>query len=238
MRYIYGPVQSRRLGWSLGVNPVLTKVCNFDCVYCQLKRTTVLTRERKKYVPEEEILEELKGFFKNKPKDLKVDCITFSGSGEPTLHKSIGRLVRAVKALTHLSVALMTNSSTLADPCVRRDLQDVDIIVPSLDAVTQGVFEKIDRPVQGIKVQDIIRGLISFRRTFRGQIWLEIMVVKGINDSPEYFKKMKKIVDKINPDRIQLNSPVRIPAEGWVRPASQATLAKARKIFGNNCDIV
>ena len=238
MKYIYGPVKSRRLGNSLGITTVPYKVCNFDCVYCQLKKTTEKTAKRKNYVDEKEIAEELAAFLKNKPGPLKIDYITFSGSGEPTLHKSIGGLIRTVKKMTSIPVVLITNSSTLVEPKIFKDFLSLDLIIPSLDAVTQDVFEKIDRPVNGIRIEDIIRGLVKFRREFKGRMWLEIMLVKGLNDSPDYLAKMKKVTDLIKPDRIQLNSPVRPPSENWVKPVSRSALKKAREIFGGHCDVV
>ena len=238
MKYIYGPVQSRRLRNSLGISTVPHKVCSFDCVYCQLKRTTEKTTKRKDYVKKNEILEELSVFFQNKPPDLKIDYITFSGSGEPTLNKSIGTLIRAVKAMTPIPVALITNSSTLVDPNVRREILGIALIVPSLNAVTQDVFEKIDRPAKGVRVEDIIDGLLKFKQEFKGKMWLEIMLVRGLNDSPGYLKRIKKITDLIKPDRIQVNSPVRPPVEHWVKSASGASLKKAKEIFGDNCDIL
>jgi wyosine [tRNA(Phe)-imidazoG37] synthetase (radical SAM superfamily) len=238
VKYIYGPVKSRRLGNSLGISIVPYKVCSFDCVYCQLKKTTKKTKQRKNYAPVGEILKELKDFFINKPKDLKIDCVTFSGSGEPTLHSSIGALIRAVKELTRLPVVLITNSSAMVDPKVSRDLKDVDLLIPSLDAVTQDVFEKIDLPIKGSRIEDIIEALIKFRRTFKGKMWLEVMLVRGLNDSPEYLKKIKKAADMIRPDRVQLNAPIRPPAQNWVEPTSRSTLKKAKEIFGANCDIV
>jgi len=238
MKYIYGPVKSRRLGNSLGISVVPYKVCSFDCVYCQLKETTKKTKQRKNYAPVSEILEELKNFFLNKPKDLKIDCITFSGSGEPTLHSSIGKLIRAAKEFTRLPVVLITNSSTMIDPKVSNDIKDVDLLVPSLDAVTQDVFEKIDLPLKGLHIKDVIEALIKFRLTFKGKMWLEVMLVRGLNDSPEYLKKIKKVADMIKPDRVQLTAPIRPPAQIWVKPALPSTLKKAKEIFGDNCDIV
>jgi len=238
MKYVYGPVRSRRLGNSLGISTVPYKVCSFDCVYCQLKSTTQKTTVRKNYVSEKEIIAEIRTFFENKPKDLKIDHVTFSGSGEPTLHHSIGRLVREVKKLTHVPVVLITNSSTLVDSKLRRELLGVDLIIPSLDAVTQDIFEKIDQPYKGIKVKDIVESLINFRKSFKGLMWLEVMLVRGLNDSEDYLRQIKRIVDKIKPDRVQLNAPVRTPALTWVKSPSAQTLKKAKKIFGNNCDVV
>lgn len=238
MKYVYGPVLSRRLGNSLGISTVPYKVCDFDCVYCQLKTTTQKTVHRKNYIDPKEILQEVADFFKNKPVDLKIDHITFSGSGEPTLHRSIGALIRALKAMTSIPVVLITNSSTLIDSKVRKDLLDVDLIIPSLDAVTQEVFEKIDQPVDRIKVEGIIDALIKFRKSYRGRMWLEIMLVRGLNDSPQYLAQIKKVTDLIKPDRIQINSPVRPAAFSWVKPVSRQTLKKAKEIFGNICDVI
>jgi len=238
VKYVYGPVFSRRLKNSLGISTVPSKVCSLDCVYCQLKRTTRFTIERKNYVPVQEILEEVSNFFRYKPKDKRIDYVTFSGSGEPTLHKSIGVLIRKVKSISSCPVALITNSTTLTNLRVQQDLLSLDLIVPSLDAVTQDVFEKIDRPDANLKVSSVIKALIQFRKKFKGAFWLEIMLVRGINDSPAYLKKMKKIVDRIKPDRVQINSPVRPPSEKWVKPATLATLKKAKKIFGEIAEIV
>lgn len=237
MKYVYGPVPSRRLGFSLGISTVPYKVCSLDCVYCQLKKTTEKTTQRKRYIEEKEILEEVRNFFKHRSPKLKVDYVTFSGSGEPTLHKSIGRLIRGVKEIASLPVALLTNSTTLVDPKVRQDLLDADVVVPSLDAVTQDVFEKIDRPAAGVKIKEIIEALVKFRKAFKGEIWLEVMLVAGLNDAPAYLEKIKKVADSIKPDRVQLNSPVRPPSQDWVRPVSAKTLKKAKEIFGDHCDI-
>ncbi|MFH0877021.1 MAG: radical SAM protein [Candidatus Omnitrophota bacterium] len=238
MKYIYGPVKSRRLGYSLGISTVVYKVCSFNCVYCQLRETSQKTLRRRKYVPVEDILGELRSFFGHKPRGLKVDCVTFSGSGEPTLHQDIGVLIRSVKALTKRPVVLITNSSTLAHVMVRREILAADIVVPSLDAVTQGVFEKIDRPVRGLKIKNIIDALKKFRKEFKGQIWLEIMLVRGVNDSSVYLQKMKRVVDAIGPDRVQLNSPVRPPAESWAKPVTAKTLCAAKALFGKHCDVI
>jgi wyosine [tRNA(Phe)-imidazoG37] synthetase (radical SAM superfamily) len=238
MKYVYGPVFSRRLKNSLGISTVPSKVCSLDCVYCQLKHTTRLTTERKNYISVEEIIEEVRNFFRYKPKDKRIDYVTFSGSGEPTLHRSIGSLIKRVKSISSVPVALITNGTTLLDLKVQKDLLSLDLIVPSLDAVTQRIFKKIDRPPAGMKIKDIIESLVYFRRKFKGKFWLEIMLVRGINDTPAYLKKMKKVVDRIKPDRIQINSPVRPPSEKWVKPVSFATLKKAKKIFGPISEIV
>ena len=238
MKYVYGPLRSRRLGFSLGVSTVPYKICSFDCVYCQLKETTQKTLSRKSYLKTDEILEELREFFRNKPKGLKLDYVTFSGAGEPTLHKDIGALIAGIRRLTDVPVAVMTNASTLTSPSVRKALMEADLVIPSLDAVTQDVFEKIDRPCKGLAVKNIIRGLKSFRAKFKGQIWLEMMLVRGLNDSPAYMKRMKRTAREIRPDKIQLNTPVRTPALSWVKSPTKDALKTARKIFGEGCDLV
>lgn len=238
MKYIYGPLKSRRLGLSLGVSTVPYKVCSFDCVYCQLRQTTKKTVSRKLYVSNEEILDELRCFFLRKPPQVRVDYVTFSGSGEPTLNKGLGKLIDGARKITDVPVAVITNSSTLLSVSVRRDVAKADLVVPSLDAVTQDIFEKIDRPCKGIMVRDVIKALVDFRREFKGKIWLEIMLVRGLNDSPEYMERMKKVAMKIRPDRIQINTPVRVPALSWVRVPAKSTLKLAGKIFGKGCDVI
>lgn len=238
MKYVYGPLWSRRLGYSLGISLVPSKVCQFDCVYCQLKRTTVKTTRRRRYVDEGEVLDEVANFFRHKPDSCRVDCVTFSGSGEPTLHASIGRLVRGVKKITPLPVVVITNSAALVDARLRRSLAAADILVPSLDAVTQDIFEIMDRPKKGIKIRRIIESLARLREEFRGQVWLEVMLVRGVNDSVDYLKKMRDATRKFFPDKIQINSPVRPPSESWVKPSSKATLKMAKKIFGPRSEIL
>ncbi len=238
MRYIYGPVMSRRLGHSLGISTVPYKVCPFDCVYCQLSRTVTKTGRRRRYVDERVLLAELRSFWRHKPAETRIDCVTFSGSGEPTLHTGIGRLIREAKKMTGCPVAVLTNGALLTNERVRRDLKDADIVVPSLDAVTQEVFEKVDQPLPGLSVEEIIKGLVRFREEFKGALWVEVMLVRGLNDGPAYLKEMRKVIDRIRPEKIQLNSPVRPPAHPWVKPATGPALRAACRILGPTCEIV
>lgn len=239
MRYIFGPLKSRRLGNSLGINLTPYKVCTFDCVYCQLGKTTQKTQIRQEYLPAAEILEELRSWLENNPDEAKsLQYITFSGSGEPTLNIKIGELIAGIKKLSDIPVAVITNASLLADPSVRSVLSAADLIVPSLDAVVPEVFERIDQPQEGIKVTDIIDGLISLRKEFRGVIWLEVMLVSGINDDLRYIKKLKEVVDQIKPDKIQINSPVRSSAEQIILPPDRQKLEKIKEILGQNCEII
>lgn len=238
MKYIYGPVRSRRLGLSLGVSLVKGKACNFSCVYCQLGRTEKLTVERAEYVSPEEILAELKSWLTVNPQEAqKLDFITLSGSGEPTLNSAISEVIRGIKKLSLSKVAVLTNSSLLGNPQVRRQLIEADLIVPSLDAVTPEAFAAVDRPHKSIKIESIIDGLIALRKEFGGRIWLEVLLVAGVNDSPEQIKKLKEAVDRIRPDKVQINSPVRATAEK-IQPVERKKLEGFKRILGDNCEIV
>lgn len=239
MNYIYGPVKSRRLGLSLGLSITPHKYCMFNCVYCQLKQTTKFTLERKEYIKTQEVLKEIEQFFKNYKDSQQIDYVTISGSGEPLLNSSIKDIISGISKITKIPLALITNSALLYDPKVRTDILELDLILPSLDAVTQDVFEKIDRPFSSnIKVYDIINGLIALRKEFRGKIWLEIMLVKGINDDLDYIQNFKTVVGKIKPDKIQLNIPSRPPSENWVKSPLPRRLKKIKEILGINCELI
>lgn len=239
MKYIYGPVASRRLGFSLGISLTPYKVCSFDCVYCQLGKTSELTLERKGYLPGAEILEELKSWFLYHPEEAqKLNYLTFSGSGEPTLNIEIAAVIGELKKITAVPIAVITNASLLGDASVRQALLGADLIVPSLDAVSAGPFERIDRPHPAVKIEGIISGLVNLRREFKGKIWLEVMLASGINDDIRQIKKLKEVIDQINPDKIQLNSPVRTPAECGIVAVKKNKLKKIQEILGEKCEII
>lgn len=239
MKYIYGPVNSRRLGLSLGISLTPYKVCSFDCIYCQLGRTTHKTTKRKEYSNIAEILDEFKLWLANNASKIKeLNYITFSGAGEPTLNIKIGRLITQIKKIITVPIAILTNSCHLNDPQVRHSLINADLIVPSLDAVTQDIFEKIDRPAKGVKIEDIIDGLINLRKEFTGKIWLEVMLIKGINDDLRHIKKLKEVINKINPDKVQLNSPVRKTPQQDILALDKNKLKKIKEILGNKAEII
>ena len=233
--YIYGPVPSRRLGFSLGIDIIPYKTCSLDCIYCQLGNTKQKTVQRKKYFPERTVLQQIKQILDS---EQKIDYITFSGSGEPTLNSSLGNLIKKIREITSIPVAVLTNSTLLTKKSVREALLQADLVVPSLDAAAQEVFERINRPHPSLKIQNIIEGLRKFRQEFKGAIWLEILLVKGVNDSPSHIQKLMQAINQINPDRIQLNTVVRPPAEDFARPLSLAELQKIQKIFGRKAEIV
>ena len=206
--YFYGPVPSRRLGFSLGVDLLPKKTCSFNCLYCQLGPSSKKTAKRFFSLNLSKFKEDLKEIISKGP---KINYITISGSGEPTLHKGLDKVIAAIRIITQnkYPVAVITNSSLLYKREVRDELGKADLIVPSLDAATEKTFSKINRPAKGITLKRIVSGLISLRKEFKGKIWLEIMLISGINDSKREIEKFREIIDKINPDKIQLNLPVR-----------------------------
>ncbi|WP_456432415.1 radical SAM protein [Thermosulfuriphilus sp.] len=235
MSYVFGPVKSRRLGLSLGLDLVPSKVCSFDCLYCEVGRTSTLTCKRSPYISKEDILKELKEALK----DLgDYDVITFTGSGEPTLNTELGELVEEVKKLSDRPLCLLTNSSLFTYPQVRDSVAGFDILLPSLDAATEASFRAINRPAPGLKVKEIIEGLIELRREFSGEIWLEVLLVSGINDSPEELESLAGAASAISPERIQINTVARPPAESWIRPVAYSVLEEACRIFGPKAEII
>jgi len=234
-KYTYGPVPSRRLGFSLGIDLIPFKNCSFDCIYCQLGKTTNRTIERKEYLPTDEILKGVKEILK---KGDHIDYLTFSGSGEPTLHSKIGYLITELKQMTKIPVAVLTNGSLLFMAEVQEGLSGADVVLPTLCATTQEIFKKINKPIPDITIEKVIRGLISFRKIYKGKIWLEIMLVKSINDRQQEIHKLKEVIEKIVPDRIHLNTVVRPPSEKFALPLSTEELQKVKNILGNDAEII
>jgi len=203
-KYLFGPVPSRRLGMSLGVDLVPKKVCSLDCVYCEVGKTTKLTLEKKEYILFDKVKEELTHYFENNP---DPDYITFSGSGEPTLNSMIGEVLKFIKEKKpNIPVAVLTNGTMLYDSEVRKAIMNADVVLPSLDAVTQEVFQKINRPADGLTVDKYIQGILDFKKEFKGKIWLEIFILDGYNNGEKELSEMKKILKEINPDSIQINT--------------------------------
>ena len=235
MAQIFGPVPSRRLGFSLGIDTIPFKTCSLDCIYCQLGRTTNKTVERKEYIKAEKILKELEKVLE---KGKRIDYITFSGSGEPTLNSKIGEMIKRIKKLTSIPVAVLTNGTLLYLPQMQEELSQADIVIPSLDAVSQDIFKKVNRPHPSLNIDRIISGISSFSKEFKGKIWLEIMLVKGINDSLEEMRKTAKITEDINIEKIQLNTVVRPPAEEFAQALSLEELKGIKAILGEKCEII
>lgn len=202
--HLFGPVPSRRLGISLGLDLVPMKTCTLNCIYCECGRTTHLTLNRKEYVPLEDLKKELSHYLSHNP---RPDYITFSGSGEPTLNSTIGDVIHFIKTQAfNIPVAVLTNGTLLFDKKVRHDLKDATVIIPSLDAATKKAFANIVRPDPKINVDAIINGLIQLRKEYAGQIWLEIFIVPKINDTREELTALKNAIERIRPDQVHLNT--------------------------------
>ena len=231
---IYGPVPSRRLGLSLGVDILPFKTCSFNCIYCQLGPSRRMFGRRKMYVPAEEVVSQVGRALRRAG---RVDSITFSGSGEPTIHAGLGGIIRAIKKITTVPITVLTNSSFLVQPAVRQALLAADRVVPSLDAATHLIFNRINRPHPSVSLRRIIEGLTAFRKAYRGQIWLEVMLVKGVNDSPAHVRALKRAIARIRPDKVQLNTVVRPPAEPEARPLSERELAGICRTLGPPCEV-
>lgn len=236
-RYIYGPVPSRRLGQSLGVDPIPFKTCNFNCVYCQLGRTAPLTNKRRDYIRSDDILTQLaEALAVHEPG--MIDYVTFVGQGEPTLCASLGWLIRQVKAMTSIPVAVLTNDALLSRTDVRQDLDAADVVIPSLDAATEAMFQRINRPWPRFHIADIIAGLAAFRELSSSQVWVEVMLVKGLNDGEAELHALRDALTHIHPQRVQINVPVRPPAEPWVEIPEAEALARAVAILGESAELV
>ncbi len=234
-KYLFGPVPSRRLGLSLGVDIVPLKTCTQNCIYCQLGITGVQTVERKPYVPIEAVLSELK---ERIAEGLRADYITLSGSGEPTLNSEMGRLIDGIKEITTIPVAVLTNGTLLADPAVRADCAKADVVLPSLDAGDEATFKKINCPHKDINFSAFVEGLCKFRAQYSGQIWLEVFFCDRINTSDEEIEKIRAAILLIGPDKVQLNTAIRPVADKSVVRVESARLAAIAERLGTNAEVI
>lgn len=235
-KYVFGPVPSRRLGRSLGIDLVPLKTCTYNCIYCQLGRTTHHTLERKPYVPGELVINQLKESLPTL--SAPPDYITLSGSGEPTLNSEIGWVIKQLKRLTSTPIAVLTNGSLLHLEPVRKALLAADLVIPSLDAATPSLFRFINRPHHSLHFSKILNGLKEFRKESQGQIWMEIMLCGGINDELKEVKRLREKIEQIGPDKIQLNTVIRPPAEDFAYPLNTEQLEKIRELFGGRAEVL
>ena len=228
-KYVFGPVPSRRLGRSLGISPIPKKTCNYSCIYCQLGRTNKMTNERKEFFPLEDILKEAESYLKNTD---SYDVVSLVGEGEPTLYSRLGELIEGIKKLTDKPVAVITNGALLYDEDVRNDLCKADIVLPSLDSFSEETFRKIDRAWGLLHYEKVFDGLIKFTHQFQGKIFMEIMLMDGINDSKEDILKFKEALSHLKYDRVYINTPVRPPAEERAKISSPEAIAFAVDTLG------
>jgi wyosine [tRNA(Phe)-imidazoG37] synthetase (radical SAM superfamily) len=237
MKYVFGPVPSRRLGQSLGIDTIPLKTCNWNCVYCQLGRTMPLTNQRRNYIPAADILLEARQVLKSRT-HRAIDWVTFVGSGEPTLNSELVWLIRQIKALTDKPIAVITNGSLLHIPDVRWELLAADAILPTIDAGTVELYRKINRPHSQATFTRLVAGLAAFRTEYRGKLWVEVMLVRGLNDTTKALEDIAKVLQKIKPDAVHINLPTRPPAETWVQPTDEEGLRRAVSILGNIAEVV
>ena len=235
MSHVFGPVPSRRLGFSLGIDPIAPKTCTMDCVYCELGRTTDRTVSRACFVDLDEILRELETRLEECP---RLDFVTVSGSGEPTLSADLGKLIDGIRRLCEAPVAVLTNGSLFGDPDVRAELARAAIVAPSLDAVSPGAFQKVNRPHPSLDPAAIARSIAEFTRGFSGEVWLESLFVSGLNDDPGEVEGIARAIEAIGPDRVHVNTIVRPSAHPDARPVEAARLAEIARRLGPRAEII
>ena len=234
-RHIYGPVPSRRLGRSLGIDLVPFKTCTYDCVYCQLGRTTNKTIERKEYIAVEEVVTELELSLAagNAP-----DYISLAGSGEPTLNSGIGDLIVKIRGLTDIPVTVLTNGSLLWMSEVQDALMEADLVLPSLDAGDEHLFRYVNRPHREISFERMVAGIAEFTKRFSGEVWLEVFLLGGVTGIPAEVEKIASIVRRIQPKRVQLNTVSRPPAEEFAFPLSTHQMLALKGFFPGEVDVI
>jgi wyosine [tRNA(Phe)-imidazoG37] synthetase (radical SAM superfamily) len=236
-KHVFGPVFSRRLGRSLGIDPVPPKTCNWNCVYCQLGRTKPLQAQRKEYVSAHRLLREVETVLKKQTSGT-IDWVTLVGSGETLLNSRMGQILAGLRKVTGLPIAVITNGSFLCDPSVRRDLLNVDAVLPSLDAGTPELYRRINRPHPGFPFHQHLSGLEAFSREYAGKLFLEVMLVRGVNDSREALFELARAIDRIRPTGIHLSSPERPPAEAWVTPTDDEGFMRASSLLGDVSEVL
>jgi len=234
-KYVFGPVPSRRLGRSLGVDLIPFKFCPFNCVYCQLGRTPSPSTQRQEYVPLDEVLTQIKDALAAGP---RPDYITMAGSGEPTLYTRLGELIDRIHAETDVPVDIITNNSLLWIDEVFDAVVKADLILPSLDAGDEETFLRINRPAPDVTFQKLILGLEKLAKTCPQKVWLEVFIVNGINDDENHVRKIAALTKKFNFARVQLNTAVRPPAESTVKPVSPEKLHALAKLFTPEAEII
>lgn len=228
-KYIFGPVASSRLGRSLGLDLLGAKICSFDCLYCEVGPTRTLTRARKPWVPAATILEELWAW-KEANAGLALDYVTLGGMGEPCLNSDMGEILAGARRLfPDKPLAVLTNTSLLSDPEVRRELLAADAVLPSMDSLVEVEFRRLNRPHPAMKLAEIAEGLLAFRREFPGKMYLEVLLGAGLNDSEENLALLKDYVDRLKPDRVDVGTLTRPGTDASVRPVDAAAHARWRE---------
>jgi wyosine [tRNA(Phe)-imidazoG37] synthetase (radical SAM superfamily) len=231
--YIFGPVPSRRLGRSLGIDLLPFKTCTYDCIYCQLGRTTNKTIKRKEWVATDNVTEQLKENLDSKP-----DYITLSGSGEPTLFSRLEELIFRIKSITDIPVAVLTNGSLLWLPEIRSSLKLADLVIPSLDAGCNQIFQYVNRPHSDITFSKMLKGLVKFREEYTGKYWLEVFLLAGVTTPEMEINKLKTCINSVCPDKVQINTVTRPPAEAFAEPVPENQLEAIAKLLYKNAEVI
>lgn len=226
-KHVFGPVPSRRLGVSLGVDLVTPKSCNMNCVFCECGATRELKLKRESFKD----IDEVKNEILEAIKIVKPDYITFSGSGEPTLSKDLGKIIEWIKSNLEIKVCVITNSLLLEDNEVIKELEKADLIMPTLNSVDNLIFKKINRPSAQIDVSQVMRGLENLSKKYKGKIYIESFIIEGLNDSNEHTEKMVTFLKNINFTKLQLNTLDRPGTENWVQPASYETMQRIKNKY-------
>lgn len=227
-RYLFGPVPSRRLGRSLGVDLIPFKTCTLDCVFCQLGPTLYATRTRREYTPVDDIMRELDRWFQS---GVPADYITLSGSGEPTLHSRFGEILEHIRNTSTIPAALLTNGTLLHLPEVREAACRANMVKVTLSAWDEASFRRIHRPPPDVTFDQLLEGEQTFRKEFSGTLWMEVMVIEGMNSSPDQIRRIARLAETMKPDRIHLNTPVRPPADMTAKPVSRELLEEYTLLF-------
>lgn len=235
MNYTFGPVPSRRLGYSLGIDIIPMKVCTYNCIYCQLFQTSKQQITRQSFFNKEDILTDI---FESIKRFDNIDYLTFSGSGEPTLNSDLGWLIDKTKANTNKSTALITNGSLLWMDEVKDEIINIDLVMPSVDAVTPEIWTRINRPANGLEINKVLDGIKDFCEFHNGIIWLEVMFTSGINDSEDEIQKIAKYVNSLKVNKVQINTVVRPPNENFAKPLNLEKLEKIATYFDHDTEII
>ncbi len=233
--YTYGPVPSRRLGRSLGVDLVPAKTCDLNCLYCQLGRTEHTTLQRAEYAPVDAVVAEVGQCLAEGP---RPDYVTLAGSGEPTLHLRFGDVAAGIRAASDVPIALVTNGTLFHLPEVRAACGAIDLVLPSLDAGDEETFRRINRPHGDLTLEEMVDGLARLRREFAGQVWLEVFLIEGVNTGEEQVARIAECIDRIDPHRVQINTAVRPPAEADVQVPSAQKLEEVRAMLGPRAEVI
>ncbi len=235
MKHIFGPVASRRLGRSLGIDLVPFKTCTWDCMYCECGRTTQHTVTRAEFVPLADLVREFEEWC---AAGGTADVITLAGSGEPTLYARIGELIDAIKACCAIPVCVLTNGTLLWCADVRRDLLHADIVIPTFDAPDDATFQRIHRPCRELDYARYVDGLRTFARAYTGQLWLEVFLVPGINDSDAMVRRIATVAAELHPAKVQLNTAVRPGTEPDVRPLASERMRELAALFTPPAEVI